>query len=316
MKKNIFIIFFLCFSQLYAQKISFNITKPKEVKLAESFYLEYSLTNPDNVSIFISTQTLENSDFHLVKIIKEKKNENDVFKLELIPFNIGISTVPALEFVFSGKNISYTANSPEIPIEVKPLFDIKELKIKDIYPPFQFIDWLKILALLLIIFLIAYLIYRKIKKDMANKPEIFSSSQIENKTPYQAAMDEISKLLNSDLLSRGEFKLFYSQLSDILRIYLEREFSIQAMYMTTKDIMKNISNIITEIKDVLQLREFLDRCDAVKFAKYIPEQKEIQEDIEKLKHLLNAFDRISNLRKQASEKTDKEKIDKDKENVF
>jgi len=111
-------------------------------------------------------------------------------------------------------------------------------------------------------------------------------------------MDDINQILISGLIEKGEFKEFYTKISDILREYIEREFLIPAIYMTTKDIIKGISNIILDIKDILTLREFLDRCDLVKFAKYIPQMEEAKMDIEKLKNLINLMDNISKKSKE------------------
>jgi len=62
-----------------------------------------------------------------------------------------------------------------------------------------------------------------------------------------------------------------SEISDIIRHYLENRFLLKAPEMTTEEFLfyvRDYSQLIKEHKTLL--KEFLLTCDLVKFAKYVP----------------------------------------------
>lgn len=87
--------------------------------------------------------------------------------------------------------------------------------------------------------------------------------------PWERAWNRLRELQNRHYLEEGRFKEFYSELSDILRIYIEDRFDIHAPDMTTEEFLGNLkySAVLTgqNKKDV---SDFLTHCDMVKFAKY------------------------------------------------
>ncbi len=69
-------------------------------------------------------------------------------------------------------------------------------------------------------------------------------------------------------------KIFYSGVTDALRIYMHRRYGISAMEMTTSEIFYELKS--TSIAEELQtdLKELFERADFVKFAKYLASQQE------------------------------------------
>jgi hypothetical protein len=90
--------------------------------------------------------------------------------------------------------------------------------------------------------------------------------------PHEAALAELAALLASQHIARGDFKAYYSELSEILREYIERRMGVQALELSTFEIMQNLEDSGFQLsRDQLRLlREILDKCDLVKFAKLIP----------------------------------------------
>ncbi len=92
------------------------------------------------------------------------------------------------------------------------------------------------------------------------------------------ALEKLQKLAQTDWLASGKTKDYYSAISDILREYLEKGFQISALERTTGEILRDMrkkTEIDTERQ--VKLRELLDTCDLVKFAKFRPEMEEGQE---------------------------------------
>jgi len=126
-----------------------------------------------------------------------------------------------------------------------------------------------ILVGLLVVGLIVYAIWRYIKKKRAQKPKPIVSPRPKIK-PHITALKELEKLRKKKFCEQGRIKEYYSELIDIIRIYIDGQWNIGAMEMVTSEIMDALKN--TEIHEEL-LKRFHQACfiaDLVKFAKYSP----------------------------------------------
>jgi hypothetical protein len=93
---------------------------------------------------------------------------------------------------------------------------------------------------------------------------------------HEVALEALRKLRESDLLATGQIKLFYSELSEIIRRYIEGRYFVPALELTTNELMDNLREVAMEIEARENLRELLDISDLVKFAKYQPAEEEHQ----------------------------------------
>jgi len=122
---------------------------------------------------------------------------------------------------------------------------------------------------LLVIGLIIYAVWRYIKKKRAQKPVPIVKPKPKIK-PHITALKELEKLRQKKLCEQGRTKEYYSELIDIVRIYIEGQWEIGAMEMVTSEIVDALKN--TEIHEEV-LKRLLQACttaDLVKFAKYAP----------------------------------------------
>lgn len=88
-------------------------------------------------------------------------------------------------------------------------------------------------------------------------------------TPYETAMHDLKALKAKNLWEQGMEKEYFTRLTDILRVYLERRFGINAMEMTTREIMERLYE--SDLKDKREyMRQILSVADFVKFAKVRP----------------------------------------------
>lgn len=88
---------------------------------------------------------------------------------------------------------------------------------------------------------------------------------------HVVALRELDNLNSQKIWQSGFVKQYYSELSDIMRTYLEQRFEMPAMESSTSDItllLKNQKTIDKELKQ--KLLEFLEIADLVKFAKFDP----------------------------------------------
>jgi hypothetical protein len=99
---------------------------------------------------------------------------------------------------------------------------------------------------------------------------------IPKKPAYQIAYEQLEALKTKGYIEQGKIQEYYVEISGIVRRYLENRFNLRAPEMTTEEFLANARDYSTlsgEHKSLL--REFLLRCDLVKFARYAPSQEEI-----------------------------------------
>ena len=149
-------------------------------------------------------------------------------------------------------------------------------ELRDIKPPldlpFDYRFLVVIIIILLILIIIAALLYLN-KNKAKGKPGI-------PKTADELALERILMLKAKNLPSLGKIKEYFSELSDILRRYIEDRFHLDAPEMTTQEFLETIKKSDTlrpQQKNLL--KEFLNCCDMVKFAKYNPSTEEVEQGI-------------------------------------
>ena len=161
--------------------------------------------------------------------------------------------------------------------------DIRPLK-----GPAELWDWWSFLGWLLLTLLLALLIVfiiRVIQMRMRGEGEKNDSSG-PPPLPYELALEALSHLDNSDLLKKREYRLFYIELSEILRKYLGSRFEVNTLDQTTWEIDQllkriGISSLITDTA-----RDILEEADLVKFAKYVPSFEVPLETLERTRRLI------------------------------
>ncbi|NLX95556.1 MAG: protein BatD [Rhodopirellula sp.] len=105
-------------------------------------------------------------------------------------------------------------------------------------------------------------------------------------SPRELARDELERLLGRDL-AETDVKQFYTELTGIVRRYIERSTQVRAPEQTTEEFLHEIAEKETFSADESQrLRQFLESADLVKFAAYRPRGEDIDESIRRARHFL------------------------------
>lgn len=193
------------------------------------------------------TDTLRSNDFGL-KVSSPILSDSTMAYLELIKNN----------------------QTDSIDFEKLGIYDIKP--VQD--PPFVWQDYIMyILIPLLILIIMAllgialYLILNKKKKGYYFKPEVVLPAHV-------IALQELDELKASKIWQKGQEKLYYTKLTDVLRGYIDRRFGIDAPEMTSDEILAAIKKATGTVSTTENLKQILYVADLVKFAKYIPLQDE------------------------------------------
>lgn len=147
-----------------------------------------------------------------------------------------------------------------------PLYGIKA----NIKAPYTFQEIaLAILSVLLLIGIIIG-IYRYFKRSKDEPMFTFKKKVIE--PPHVVAFRELEQLKQKKLWQNGHVKEYYSELTDILRVYIEERLEINAMEMTSFEILAALNANGYSNKAIYdRLIAMLSTSDLVKFAKYSAE---------------------------------------------
>lgn len=106
------------------------------------------------------------------------------------------------------------------------------------------------------------------------------------KSPEEIAMEELQALREKNLAGKGMIKEYYIEISDIIRKYIEGKFRVSALDRTTWEIYQEMRDKKIQRQSTARIKDFLEGCDMVKFAKYIPDQKEIEDAYNKAKEII------------------------------
>lgn len=98
---------------------------------------------------------------------------------------------------------------------------------------------------------------------------------------HVAAFNSLEKLKARKLWQQGKIKEYYSEITEVLRHYLEKRYGINAMEMTTSEIMHAMVGKFSDLQAREILLSRLQLADLVKFARYTPnvaDNEHIMED--------------------------------------
>ena len=92
--------------------------------------------------------------------------------------------------------------------------------------------------------------------------------------PHEIAIKALEELRNRKLWQNGKHKLYYSTLTEILRLYIEGRWEVGALEMTTDEIITALRDVDIKHDSRSNLVAILRTADMVKFAKALPDAEE------------------------------------------
>jgi hypothetical protein len=195
-------------------------------------------------------------------------------KYVVTSFDSGLHVFPSLTIMYEKKEQTtlYPVLTDSLFIKFNAVNADTSKAIKDIKPPLEepytladFIDY--ILIGLGIIILAAAIIYYFKKRKPKDKSQPVYDPKI---PPYILALEALKNLENEKLWQKGQVKKYHIKLTEIIRTYIEREFKIPALEMTTDEIVSSLGNNGFNDELIIHLRKAHEISDLVKFAKYQP----------------------------------------------
>ncbi len=199
----------------------------------------------------------------------------------LTQFDSGSYILPIQRIEINGKgyftdSIKIQVTTVEVDTITKDIYDIKPLipieKSSIDIPVFLWI----IIGVLIIAGLIYWFFFRNKKLSEDEKEALLP--------PYDRALLELKKLENSRYIIQDEYKKYYSELTDIVRSYLEEDVHISALESTTGqlitklELMKDAGKLKIQTETIDQFKKILETADLVKFARSKPASSKAEED--------------------------------------
>ena len=172
----------------------------------------------------------------------------------------GVDTVYSNQVALKVSTLPVNAENPE------EYFDIKQVW----KPPFVWADYLPILLGILLILLLAAAAWYGWKRWKEQKSLIPFKKEEPKLPPHEQAIKELDAIREQKLWQQGLSKAYYTQITETLRRYIDGRFGINAMEMTSGEILDLIRQN-DEAKPLYEnLRQILSLADFVKFAKMNP----------------------------------------------
>lgn len=282
-----FLFSFFSFAQVTSSIDSASIKIGAEVKVT----VEVVADSTDMV-VFPEGQTflpLEVIESYKVDTTYEQSKYRLIKKYGLTQFDSGRYTIPKQkiyinERVFETDSFNIEVRDVVVDTTKQKMFDIKPAIEVD-RPPFDFVQLLYwLVPILLIAALVAFLLFRRQKRKEAREEKL---------PPYEEAIIALKQLDNSELLKHYKSKEYYSQLTDIVKRYLDREVDDTVLERTTDELIERLQllkdggSFDFDAENIRELQQILRRADLVKFAKMQQEEGQARADRNTIEEIIN-----------------------------
>jgi hypothetical protein len=280
----IFILLFIIlpvagvFSQTVVVKASLDTNK---IIIGDQVLLKLKATYPAGTSLAwpILSDSL-NENIEIIKksaidtLSKSAKEMTLGQSLTITSFDSGSFYIPQISFKYkkTGDTSYLEALTDSLQFNINTVAVDTTLAIKDIKGPLSvpltFMEVLPYIIGIILIAAIVWLVIYYLRKRKRGESLIdFSKPKL---PPHEIALSALSELRNKKLWQNNFVKLYYTELTEIIRTYMEGRFGVFAMEMTTDEIMDSLTshNIQGGLKN--KLRQTLVLADLVKFAKSNP----------------------------------------------
>ena len=242
-------------------RLTFEVSQQPNQKVAMPIFSDSIKGGLDLVEA-VKTDTTKSADGH---ILVSQHYVVTAFKDSLL-------YIPPFPFVANGDTVWSKSLSLKV---VQPFkIDTASASITDIKPvmepKFYWLGLFKIILLVLLvigILVITYILYRKYYK----KKPIFENRIEQLLPPYIVALNQLDKIKQEKPWQQGRTKEYHTELTDVIREYIESVFNINSMELTSEEILQQLYILRKEEKTAyFGLKQILQLADLVKFAKWNP----------------------------------------------
>lgn len=286
-----FLILLLAFSGLFAQvNVRATVNRDK-ILIGESISLTVEAYVPlgsdinwflaDTIPHFLVTNR---SSVDTVQNMDGKKISQE---LNITSFDSGQWQLPPFEIIVDAQpfytdsvtiNVGYTPYNADADYR-----DIKDI-IEVVNPDAKYIVWWITGAAIVALAAMIYFLFRRRKPSLAVKKPM-----VPDLSPYEEAMKALRTLTKK--YQPDQVKGFYSELNDILRKYVSRQFGMNTLDRTNEEMILQLAAINIPKDSFINLTQSLRMSDFVKFAKYRPSEQDNEDNLGVVKSSIELMDK-------------------------
>jgi len=282
MIRKVFFFFFLFSSTVFAQEV--RLTAKTEVDTFRlGSWIDVQVEGKFDATIDTIAPVVKDS-VGLLEVIKVERNGTEPkWLIRLSTIDSGKIFLPPIEFDYKvkGDTGARKAFTNSLLLNIAGVTIDPKGEIKDIKPPMSapwlFEDFLPyLIALVVIATLIGGFYYywrkKKQKQDLLANIKVIIP-------PHREALTALRVLEEKKLWQQGLVKQYYSEVTEIIRHFFERRWSIIALELTTDEILMQMKHIPDALKVWKEMDSFFITADLVKFAKYEPSPAEHENEM-------------------------------------
>lgn len=294
MKLRIFILLFSMVQIALAQQFTVSSQLDSaSIQIGEQARLRLSVAQPTNlqVTVPILSDTITKG-IEIVEMVKADTISLSDSRIQvnydylITSFDSGFYFIPSYTYAAAGDTLQTAPLGLSVTtVTVNPeTDDVKAIKpIMD--APFYWSELFTWVGYFLLAFLVVSLIIFVLLKYVLKKKVPFIDQTPQPVIPpHIVALEKLEEIKVQKIWQCGDIKVFYTQVTDVLRVYLEGRFGINAMELTSDEIMALVKKEpgLNEVRAAL--KDLLTLADLVKFAKMVPIENQNE------RSLLIAFD--------------------------
>ncbi|PLW92243.1 MAG: hypothetical protein C0592_11720 [Marinilabiliales bacterium] len=278
------------FLQGFAQDTILIKLKPKKIRVGEISEMKWTATLPKDASVLEMTELPDSFPSGIEVLerfdIDTTTNGNKLTlsqKLNISAYDSGAFVIPVLKLTYLDADAdtqmifsdSVFLQCITVPVDTAQAFkDVKDIYEVEYKKPFPW--WIVFAALGAAV--IAFFVIRYIRKRKKTKPvEVIEETVY--MSPSEEALSKLRRMREERSWTKVNAKLFYTDLTDVIRRYLERQFNIQAEEMVSSEILDAINKKSISYGAAKKIEPVLKLADYVKFAKYKPVPGDYEESL-------------------------------------
>ena len=273
--------------------------------LAHEFYPD-AITVGDPVQLWLRIEADENLHIHLYPIDGDEHKHLEVDKPQikritsedtptgkahyevtypLRAFAIGSHTLPPITIKYTSTDgDSGSIQTPPYLFEVRSVKPLGTTEMKGIKGPWSVPpNWfLYIFAALLVIVVVGALVFLYLRRRA--KPIDLQLEVAPQRQPHEIAYEQLNRIEGMNWVAQGEMKIYHTEISHVIRQYIAARYRIPALELTTQEMLDRLRP--ENIPQAL-VRQFVNNCDLVKFARYSPTKPEAHERMAEARRIID-----------------------------
>jgi hypothetical protein len=277
-RKHVLSLFFVLYSLFSFAQVTASVDSTA-IKIGEQITYKIQVeVDTTSLVVFPEGQTfqpLEMIESYKIDTTKHNDKYNLIKRYGLTQFDSGVYTIPRQKIVIGSQtiftdSIKVEVNNIVVDTTKQPLYNIKPIiEVNKSSSKW----WLYVLITILILGIVGFLLYWFIWRE---KP-LSEEEKVALLPPYERAKLALQELDKTSYLENEEIKEYYSELTGIIRKYLDEKVYDHALESTTDELINRLlllkegNQIDLSKEDIKNINSILRRADLVKFAKSKPD---------------------------------------------